>query len=155
MNPVPTAETAALLDLERRLTVLRSTDRTDRAEWIEATMMALIATPFLYEVDPLMHDAVLTWAGFDLDDADDIQVAANLTAFLTSAGFISVAPDPHHLASGIAMLADEDCCADARDRGATFADTDEAERLYQQVTRIGLAYIAAYYGIDWPRDQAA
>lgn len=155
MSPAPTAETAALLDLERRLVAIRHAEGIDAAERLEATMMALIATPFLYELDPLMYDAILTWAGFDLTDAGDLQVTAKVTAFVTSAGFISVAEDPHHLASGVAEVAAAEICADARTDGAAFADTEDAERLYREVSHTGLTYLAAYYGIDWPRDQAA
>lgn len=139
-------ETAALLDLVETLSAFGRDDGLTGSDWFEATVAEFMTTPGLQNLDPLMFDALLTWAGFDLTDAASLSTAARLTAILLGANALFIgAADEGHL---VRELAESDDLEDCRQVGVQFFESDEATEYHQIRTARCLKYIREYYAED-------
>lgn len=140
-----TPETAALLDLVETLSKFGRDDSLVGSAWLEAMVAEFLSTPGLQDLDPFMYDALLTWAGFDLNDAESLSAAARLTALLLGAEAITLRePDAgeHH---PVREMAESDGLEDCRQFGAEYAESDEADEYYTaSIARCG-QYVRNYY----------
>lgn len=140
-----TPETAALLDLVETLSKFGRDDSLVGSDWLEAMVAEFLSAPGLQDLDPFMYDALLTWAGFDLNDAESLSCAARLTALLLGAEAITIRDPGGGEQHPVRELADSDDLEDCRQFGAEYAESDEANECYTASITRGCQYVRDYY----------
>jgi hypothetical protein len=75
----------SMLDLVERLEALAALDRSDTEDWETVLFCELGSTPLLWPLDDVWLEILFQWAGVDLVDADDIDLAIWVVAMLLGA----------------------------------------------------------------------
>jgi hypothetical protein len=58
--------------------------------WLWQVMNTFMGHPLVWPMDDHLYEMLLAWAGFDLTDADHVQLAAQLTAFMVATGHVDL-----------------------------------------------------------------
>jgi hypothetical protein len=98
-----TAYGAAMLDLVDRLSALAERYELELEEHGRWAFCELASTPHLWPLDDVWLEVLLTWAGFELDDPDDLHQALGVVRTLLGADpdeallFCGHGDEPSHL----------------------------------------------------------